>query len=70
MTMAKDKELILMNLVLNLGTKQSEVKRKTGKDNIYCEDSNIVIAYIMMQVAHSEPYQRFKIECFGKMVKS
>lgn len=70
MTRARDKELILMNLVLNLGTKQSEVKRKTGKDNIYCEDPNIVKAYIMMQVAHSEPYQRSKIECFGKMVKS
>ena len=45
-------------------------KWSSGKDNIYCKTYNIVIAYIMMSVAYSEPYERSRMECFAKIIIS
>ena len=39
-------------------------------DNVHCESCNIVIAYIIMPEAYSEPYHRSKMECFAKIVKT
>ena len=39
-------------------------------DNVHCESCNIVIAYIIMPEAYSEPYNRSKMECFAKIVKT
>ena len=42
-------------------------KWSSHKHNTHCENFNIVIAYIIMQAAYSEPYQRSKMECFTKI---
>ena len=39
-------------------------KWNSSKDNIYCENCNIEIAYKMMPKAYSETYQRSKMECW------
>ena len=43
---------------------------KDAMDNVHCESCNIVIAYIIMPEAYSEPYHRSKMECFAKIVKT
>ena len=63
------RESILLNLILNVDSKQSKINETAAKI-IFTENYNVVIAYIMMPVAYSEPYQRFKMECFAKMVKA
>ena len=40
---------------------------KQLKDNIYCENCNIAVTYIVMPVAYSEPHQRSKMEYFAKI---
>ena len=58
-----------MNLILNVDSKQSKIN-ETAVKIIFTENYNVVTAYIMRPVAYSEPYQRFKMECFAKMVKA
>ena len=62
------RELILMNLIWNVDSRQTEKKMKSMKDNIYCENCNIVIAYTVLPKVYSEPYQRSKMECFVRIV--
>ena len=45
-----------MNLIRNLDSTQSEINEAAIK--IFSENSNIVLAYIMMPDAYSEAYQR------------
>ena len=55
-----------MNLIWDVDSKQSEVIEAALKITFYWENCNIVIAYIMMPEAYSEPYQRYEMECFEK----
>ena len=57
-----------MNLIWKVDSKKSEIKWSNNKDNIYCQNCKIVIAYIMLSEVYLEPYQISMIECFASTV--
>ena len=59
-----------MNPIWKVDSKQSKFKWSSGNDNIYCENGNVVIAYLMFPEVHSEPYQRSKMDYFAGMVNT
>ena len=63
-------ELILMNPIWKVDSKQSKFKWSSGNDNIYCENGNVVIAYLMFPEVYSEPYQRSKMDHFAGIVNT
>ena len=44
-----------MNPIWKVDSKQSKFKWSSGNDNIYCENGNLVIAYLMFPEVYSEP---------------
>lgn len=45
-------------------------KRSSEKDNICSENCSIIITYTIMPEAYAEPYQRYKMQCFAKIVNT
>ena len=61
------RELILINLIWNVDSKQSKINKAMVKTMFYCKNCNIIVAYTMPD-AYLQPYEKSKMECFAKII--